>query len=80
MHKIEAFGHAYLLHCTKLFHSWGGYFNSLLLHALELLPWRAKRAYAYAYAHAHAHAYAYAYAYAHAHDHAHVHAHAQAYA
>ena len=41
--KIEAFGHAYLVHCTKLFHSRGGYFNSLILQALELLPRRAEQ-------------------------------------
>ena len=43
-YKIEAFGHAYLVHCTKLFHSRGGHFNSLILQALELFPARAKRA------------------------------------
>ena len=29
-YKIKAFGHAHLVRCTKLFHSWGGYFNSLI--------------------------------------------------
>ena len=42
-YKIEAFGHAYIVHCTKLFHSQGGYFNSLILQALELLPGRKYR-------------------------------------
>ena len=42
-YKIKAFGHAYLVHYTILFHSRGGYFNSLILQALELLPGRAKR-------------------------------------
>ena len=42
--KIEVFGHAYLVHCTKLFNSQGSYFNSLILQALMLLPGRAERA------------------------------------
>ena len=43
-YKIQAFGHAYLVHCTKLqFHSRGGYFNSPVLQALELLPGRAEQ-------------------------------------
>ena len=40
--KLPLFGHAYLVHYTILFHSRGGYFNSLVLQALELLPGRAK--------------------------------------
>ena len=36
-YKIEAFRHAYLIHCAKLFHSQVGYFDSLILQALELL-------------------------------------------
>ena len=41
-YKVKAFKHAYLVHYSILFHSRGGYFNSLVLQALELLPWREK--------------------------------------
>ena len=41
--KVEAFWRAYLVHCKKLLHSRGGYFNSLMLQALELLPGRAEQ-------------------------------------
>ena len=34
--KIKAFGYAYLVHYTVLFHNQGGYYNSLILQALEL--------------------------------------------
>ena len=37
-YEIKAHGYAYLVHYTILFHSRGGYFNSLILQALELLP------------------------------------------
>ena len=40
-YKIQAFGYAYLVHYTMLFHNQGGYYNSLILQALELLPGRA---------------------------------------
>ena len=43
-YKIKAFGHAYLVHYSIFFHSLGGYFNSLILQALELLPGRAELA------------------------------------
>ena len=41
-YKILAFGYAYLVHYTMLFHNWGGYYNSLILQALELLPGQAE--------------------------------------
>ena len=34
--KIQAFGYAYLVYYTVLFHSQGGYYNSLILKAWEL--------------------------------------------
>ena len=37
-YEIKAHRYAYLVHYTILFHSRGGYFNSLILQALELLP------------------------------------------
>ena len=40
--KIKAFGQAYLVHYSILLHSRGGYFNSYILQAFELLPGRAK--------------------------------------
>ena len=36
--KIKAFGYAYLVHYTVLFHNQGGYYNSPILQALELPP------------------------------------------